>query len=100
MAANTAVLARDLTLRFMRVESSAARRHSACSLETGEEGILAKRSSGRRELIDTGRNKMYGRRDERGQFRDMDDVTRSASTDQRREASRKAPRGHGDRGDR
>jgi len=61
---------------------------------------MPKRASGRRELIDTGRNKMYGRRDERGQFTEMDDVSKSLSTDQRRDAQRKAPRGHGDRGDR
>ena len=61
---------------------------------------MPKRASGRRELIDTGRNKMYGRRDERGQFTEMDDVSRSLSTDQRRDAQRKAPRGQGDRGDR
>jgi len=61
---------------------------------------MPKRASGRRELIDTGRNKMYGRRDERGQFTEMDDVSKSLSTDQRRDAQRKAPRGQGDRGDR
>ena len=61
---------------------------------------MPKRASGRRELIDTGRNKMYGRRDERGQFTEMDDVSRSLSTDQRRNAKTKAPRGQGDRGDR
>ena len=59
-----------------------------------------KRASGRRELIDTGRNKMYGRRDEQGRFAEMDDVSRSLSTDRRREAKNKAPRGQGDRGDR
>ena len=61
---------------------------------------MPKRASGRRELIDTGRNKMYGRRDERGQFTEMDDVSRSLSTDQRRNAKTKAPRAQGDRGDR
>jgi len=59
-----------------------------------------KRASGRRELIDTGRNKMYGRRDEQGRFREMDDVSRSLSTDRRREAKTKSSRGQGDRGDR
>jgi hypothetical protein len=59
-----------------------------------------KRASGRRELIDTGRNKMYGRRDEQGRFSEMDDVGRSLSTDRRRDAKSKAPRGQGDRGDR
>jgi hypothetical protein len=59
-----------------------------------------KRASGRRELIDTGRNKMYGRRDEQGRFTEMDEVGRSLSTDRRRDAKSKAPRGQGDRGDR
>jgi hypothetical protein len=54
----------------------------------------------KRELIDTGRNKMYARRDEKGQFREMDDVGRSLSADRRRAAKTKAPRGQGDRGDR
>ena len=61
---------------------------------------MPKRASGRRELIDTGRNKMFGRRDEQGRFMEMDDVSRSLSTDQRRNAKTKAGRGHGDRGDR
>ena len=61
---------------------------------------MPKRASGRRELIDTGRNKMYGRRDEQGRFTEMDDVSRSLSTDQRRNTDTKAARGQGDRGDR
>jgi hypothetical protein len=60
---------------------------------------MAKRT-GKRELIDTGRNKMYGRRDEQGRFKEMDDVSRSLSADRRREAETRAPRGQGDRGDR
>ena len=61
---------------------------------------MPKRASGRRELIDTGRNKMYGRRNETGRFTEMDDVGRSLASDRKREAIRRAPRGHGDRGDR
>jgi hypothetical protein len=61
---------------------------------------MPKRASGRRELIDTGRNKMFGRRDEQGRFTEMDDVSRSLSTDQRRNAKTKAGRAQGDRGDR
>ena len=61
---------------------------------------MAKRSSSKRELIDTGRNKMYGRRDVQGRFREMDDVSRSLSTDRRRQAKNKARSGQGDRGDR
>jgi hypothetical protein len=61
---------------------------------------MAKRSSSRRELIDTGRNKMYGRRDVQGRFREMDEVGRSLSVDRRRQAKTKAKAGQGDRGDR
>jgi hypothetical protein len=61
---------------------------------------VAKRSSSKRELIDTGRNKMYARRDAKGHFTEMDDVGRSLSADRRRRAKTKAPRGQGDRGDR
>jgi hypothetical protein len=53
-----------------------------------------------RELIDTGRNKMYARRDAQGRFTEMDDVGRSLAADRRQKAKTKAPRGQGDRGDR
>ena len=43
---------------------------------------MAKRSTTRRELIDTSRNKMYAKRDVQGRFKGMDDV------------------GHGDQGER
>jgi hypothetical protein len=61
---------------------------------------MAKRSTGRRELIDTGRNKMYGRRDAVGRFTEMDDVSRSLSADRRQKAKTKAKAGRGDKGDR
>lgn len=60
---------------------------------------MAKRSS-KRELIDSGRARMYGRRDEQGRFTEMDAVGRSLSSDKRQKAKTKAPRGQGDRGDR
>jgi len=52
-----------------------------------------------RELIDTGTDKRYVRRDERGRFKESDDVGRSLSADRRREAKTKARKGQGDRGD-
>jgi hypothetical protein len=61
---------------------------------------MAKRSSSRRELIDTGRNKMYAKRDVQGRFREMDDVSRSLSADRRRASKTAVKSGHGDRGDR
>ena len=61
---------------------------------------MATRTSGRRELIDTGRNKMYAKRDVTGRFREMDDVSKSLSGDRRRSAKRSVRSGHGDKGDR
>ncbi len=61
--------------------------------------VAKKRSSGKRELIDTGRNKMYAKRGAKGRFKEMDDVGRSLSADRRRKAKTKAKSGHGDQGD-
>lgn len=59
-----------------------------------------KRSSSKRELIDTGRNKMFGKRTSKGRFKEMDDVGRSLSADRRRTAKKKTKAGFGDQGDR
>ena len=56
--------------------------------------------SGKRELIDTGKDKRYVRRDDQGQFDEVDDVGRSLSQDRKRDAASTSKRGHGDRGDR
>jgi hypothetical protein len=54
-----------------------------------------------RELIDTGTDKRYVRRDERGRFKKVDDVGRSLSQDRRKHAETATKRsGQGDRGDR
>jgi hypothetical protein len=53
----------------------------------------------KRELIDTGRDKRYVRRDAKGQFNESDDVGRSLSQDRRRKAKKVAAKGQGDRGD-
>jgi hypothetical protein len=53
-----------------------------------------------RELIDTGRDKRYVRRDERGRFKESDDVGRSLAADRRQHAKNVAKPGQGDRGDR
>jgi hypothetical protein len=57
-------------------------------------------SSSKRELINTGTDKRYVRRDAKGQFKESDDVSRSLSADRRRRAKTKAKPGQGDRGDR
>jgi hypothetical protein len=61
---------------------------------------MAKRSTSKRELIDTGRNKMFAKRDVQGRFKEMDDVSRSLRADPRRAAKTVAQPAHGDQGDR
>lgn len=59
-----------------------------------------RKKASRRELIDTGRDKRYVRRDAEGQFKESDDVGRSLSQDRKRTAKKSAKAGQGDRGDR
>jgi hypothetical protein len=58
-----------------------------------------KRAPSKRELIDTGKDKRYVRRDDKGEFKESDDVGRSLSQDVRKHAKTKVPPGQGDRGD-
>lgn len=52
-----------------------------------------------RELIDTGTDKRYVRRDENGRFKESTDVGRSLAADRHQHAKTKAKKGQGDRGD-
>jgi hypothetical protein len=61
---------------------------------------MAKKKSKARELVDTGRDKRYVRRDDAGKFKESDDVGRSLSSDRKTQAKTKAKKGQGDRGDR
>jgi hypothetical protein len=55
----------------------------------------------KRELIEPNEgDKRYVRRDEEGKFKESDDVGRSLSQDQKREAKTESESGQGDRGDR
>jgi hypothetical protein len=53
-----------------------------------------------RELIDTGTDKRYVRRDENGRFKESADVGRSLSQDRKTKAKTVVKAGDGDRGDR
>jgi hypothetical protein len=53
-----------------------------------------------RELIDTGSDKRYVRRDDKGRFKDVVDVGKSLSQDRRKKAKTQVKAGDGDRGDR
>jgi hypothetical protein len=53
----------------------------------------------KRELIDTGTDKRYVRRDSKGQFKESDDVGKSLAQDVRKSAKTKVKAGQGDKGD-
>jgi hypothetical protein len=54
----------------------------------------------KRELIDTGTDKRFVRRNKQGQFKESDDVGRSLRQDVKQKAKTKVKSGHGDKGDR
>lgn len=54
----------------------------------------------KRQLIDTGTDKRYVRRDDHGRFKESDDVGRSHAADLRQHSNTTAKPGQGDRGDR
>ena len=58
-------------------------------------------SNQKRERIEPNEgDKRFVRRDENGQFTESDDVGRSLSQDQKRDAKTESEKGQGDRGDR
>jgi len=60
-----------------------------------------RKKAGQRELIDTGANKLFVRRNARGtSFTKVVDAGRSITRDKRTKAKRKVRSGQGDRGDR
>jgi len=61
---------------------------------------MAKRGTTKRELIDTGGNKMLAKWDAQGQFKEMDDVGRSLTAARRRTAETLSKPGHENQGDR
>ena len=61
---------------------------------------MRKKKLGKRELLDTGTDKRYVRRNKLGQFKESDDVGKSLAADQKRKAKKKVKSGYGDKGDR
>jgi hypothetical protein len=60
---------------------------------------MAKKKAAKRELIDTGRDKRYVRRDDEGKLKESDDVGRSLSQDRKKKAKRTVKSAQGDKGD-
>jgi hypothetical protein len=54
----------------------------------------------KRELIDTGSNKLFERRDAKGRFKEGVDVDKSLAADRKQHAKTKVKSGQGDKGDR
>jgi hypothetical protein len=61
---------------------------------------MPRRQAAKRQLINTGTDKRYVRRDNSGQFKESDDVGRATAQDGKRAAETRSKRGQGDRGDR
>jgi hypothetical protein len=62
--------------------------------------MSTKKSSSPRELIEPHPgDKRYVRRDEQGQFKESDDVSRSLAADRRQHSDTPAKKGQGDKGD-
>jgi hypothetical protein len=59
-----------------------------------------RKKAGKRELINTGRDKRFVRRDSQGKFNESDDVGRSLTQDRRQHVKTAAKSGQGDKGDR
>jgi putative hydrolase len=65
------------------------------AIRSWQEGFMAKR-----ELINTGTDKRFVRRNSKGQFKESDDVGKSLAADRRVKAKTKSKSGQGDKGDR
>jgi len=78
----------------MAKKKAAGKRPSTTATKKG-----GRKKAAKRELINTGRDKRYVRRDDQGEFKESDDMGRSLSQDRRRKAKTVAKPGQGDKGD-
>ena len=59
-----------------------------------------RRSTSKRESINTGSDKRYVKRTAKGRFKESDDVSRASAADRRKTAKKRTKSGYGDQGDR
>ena len=78
----------------------ATNKSSTKKASTAKTAGTRRKKAAKRELIDTGTDKRYVRRDEGGQFKESDDVGRSLTQDRKKRAKTVAKHGQGDKGDR
>ena len=84
------------TRKTATARKAAGARKTSGARKTGTK----RKGAAKRELIDTGTDKRYVRRNPGGRFKESDDVGRSLSADARKKAKTKARPGQGDKGDR
>lgn len=78
----------------------AKKKSSASASSAASKARPKRKTAAKRELIDTGTDKRFVRRDAAGQFKESDDVGRSLSQDRKRQAKHASKSGQGDKGDR
>lgn len=84
-----------------KVKKKAASKKKVASKKKTAKKVAKKKVARRRELIDTGTNKLFVRRNARGtSFEKVVDAGKSIVRDKRTKAKRKVPSGQGDKGDR
>ena len=93
---NSAIGNDDLGLQIVAVSPAG----SGVAFALQPNALEALMADNKRELIDTGNDKRFVRRDDQGQFKESDDVGRSSSQDRKTSAENESERGQGDRGDR
>jgi hypothetical protein len=76
-----------------------ATRKKAASAASKSRKPMSRKKAAKRELIDTGRDKRFVRRDGEGKFNESDDVGKSLAQDRRRKAKIVVKSGQGDKGD-
>jgi hypothetical protein len=83
-----------------RKTSKTARKGSSTAKTARKGAKKTARKAARRELIDTGSDARYVRRDQRGQFDESDKMSRALPADRRTKARKRTRPGQGDKGDR
>lgn len=85
----------------MAAKKKAAKKSTKTARKKVAKKKSARKSAAKRELIDTGTNKLFVRRNARGtSFKEVVDVSKSLAADGRRKAKKVAKPGQGDKGDR
>jgi hypothetical protein len=76
-----------------------ATKKKAAKKTAAKKKSATRKKASKRELINTGTDKRYVRRNAQGEFKESDDVGRSLRQDRKKKAKRVARSGEGDRGD-